>query len=370
MKNKILVVGGYGQVGKHVCKYLAEQFPDKVIVGGRNIARAEKLIQSIEGGLLTRKVDIYDSSTFKDIMEDVLVVVMCLSPANTDFAEYCIKNGIHYIDISPTSNNISALEELSEVARQSNSTCVLGVGLLPGLSNLMVKEAGQELNKINSVKIFLMLGVGEKHGADGVKWLLDNINNIYTIKQNGKLVQKKSFGEKAQTTFPHRLKKKAAYTFDLADQHSIPKTLNVDSVTSYLTYDSRFITSEVVVLKRLGVFKLLRFRWGYSFFLKVFSGLLNIIIKLKLSSDIYSIKIDIEGEKDQNVVTYESSILGYNNSILTGTVAAIVAEELYMDNSNSGVYYFEQLFRWEQVYAKLQSMIEYKSQLQNKQLRS
>lgn len=36
-KDKILIVGGYGAVGKTVSYKLAKAFPCKVIIGGRNV---------------------------------------------------------------------------------------------------------------------------------------------------------------------------------------------------------------------------------------------------------------------------------------------------------------------------------------------
>lgn len=45
MKNvsngKILVIGGYGNVGKVICKTLADRFPGRVIAAGRNLSAAQ-----------------------------------------------------------------------------------------------------------------------------------------------------------------------------------------------------------------------------------------------------------------------------------------------------------------------------------------
>jgi len=36
IRDKILVVGGYGNVGRVICGYLAEKFPGKIIAAGRS----------------------------------------------------------------------------------------------------------------------------------------------------------------------------------------------------------------------------------------------------------------------------------------------------------------------------------------------
>ena len=40
MKDKILIIGGYGQVGKFATLELANAFPKHVIVAGRSLAKA------------------------------------------------------------------------------------------------------------------------------------------------------------------------------------------------------------------------------------------------------------------------------------------------------------------------------------------
>ena len=49
---KILVVGGYGYVGRTISIILASQFPSRVIGAGRDIRKAEKLSQETSGKVL------------------------------------------------------------------------------------------------------------------------------------------------------------------------------------------------------------------------------------------------------------------------------------------------------------------------------
>jgi len=49
----------------------------------------------------------------------------------------------------------------------------------------MVKNLVNPVNKVSSTDIYLMLGISEKHGNDGVEWLLNNINYNYLICEDG-----------------------------------------------------------------------------------------------------------------------------------------------------------------------------------------
>jgi saccharopine dehydrogenase-like NADP-dependent oxidoreductase len=54
----ILIVGGYGVVGRRIAAELAPDYPDRVIAAGRNPARAEEIAASIGHGVRGRKIDI------------------------------------------------------------------------------------------------------------------------------------------------------------------------------------------------------------------------------------------------------------------------------------------------------------------------
>ncbi|MGW5640690.1 saccharopine dehydrogenase, partial [Streptomyces sp. NPDC003832] len=78
---RVLVVGGYGAVGATVAAALGEWFPHRVLVGGRDGARAQRL-----GGV---RVDVTDPDGFRRTLTelgDVAVVVMCVEPPDAAVA--------------------------------------------------------------------------------------------------------------------------------------------------------------------------------------------------------------------------------------------------------------------------------------------
>jgi len=344
MSDKILVVGGYGQVGKYVTLELIYSFPKKVIVAGRDLAKADAFSKEQNNSFETIKLDIYDKESVKASVKNIRVAVMCLSPKNTDFAEHCIRNGIHYIDISPSNDVVKNIKIFKQEAEITNSTCILGVGLAPGLSNLLVKELSRKFDCLESVNISLLLGLGEQHGTDGVKWLLDNIRYNFDLKIDDTNKSFKPFIQKYKTDFPEPLGKRTAYRFNLADQFIVQQTLSINNVSSYFCYDSKFVTAYVSILKHIGVFGLLKYKTAYSFFLKVFISALSIMRKLKIGTDIYGIQINARGIKSGQKTQFQIGATGNNNSLITGQIAAFIAIKLFNENYKAGVFYLEELF--------------------------
>jgi saccharopine dehydrogenase-like NADP-dependent oxidoreductase len=331
-------------VGRYATIELIKTFPNKVIVAGRDLEKANAFAVEQNHVFEALKLDIYDKESVSGAVKNVSVAVMCLSPKNTDFVEYCIKNGIHYIDISPSNNVAKYIKRFKREAESSNSTSILGVGLAPGLTNLLVKKLSQNADEIKSVNISLLLGLGEQHGNDGIKWLLDNIRHNFDLKIDGADKSFKPFIKKHKTSFPEPLGKRTAYRFNLADQFIVPQTLSVNNVSSYYCYDSKFLTAYVSVLKRIGIFGLLNYKAMYNFFLKLFTSTMSTMRKLKIGTDIYGIQIDAVGIKDKREIYLNIGVIGNNNSLLTGQITAFAAAKLFNENHPAGVFYLEELF--------------------------
>ena len=103
MKN-ILVIGGYGQVGRVICKTLSQIYPGKVIAAGRNFEKAKKFSLSMNNKVLPLNLDIYNLEASHEVFTHAQLVIMCLDQKDTNFVEMCIQNKVHYIDISPSYN--------------------------------------------------------------------------------------------------------------------------------------------------------------------------------------------------------------------------------------------------------------------------
>lgn len=195
-EGKILIIGGYGAVGQTICTVLGNNFPGKVIAAGRNYQKASEFSMNTGKKILAMELDINKAQNLK-LPEDVSLIVMCIEQTNTEFVEKCIREGIHYVDISATYEFLSKLELLDNEAKKHNSTAVLSVGLTPGVTNLLAKYLKSKLGDIHRIDSYIMLGLGEAHGEASIRWVLENINKEFSIKQydGSKLVRSVDIGK-------------------------------------------------------------------------------------------------------------------------------------------------------------------------------
>lgn len=69
-KHKILIIGGYGQVGQLIATRLAPHFPRQVIIAGRNLSKAHAMAAKLGHGIEARTVDLYAADAI-DILDGV-----------------------------------------------------------------------------------------------------------------------------------------------------------------------------------------------------------------------------------------------------------------------------------------------------------
>jgi saccharopine dehydrogenase-like NADP-dependent oxidoreductase len=170
-----------------------------------------------------------------------------------------------------------------------------------------------------------------------MRWFIEKINAEFSILENGVKKTVKSFGDGKQTIFPGNLGRRTAYRFDFSDQHILPKTLELESASTWVCYDSKFMTSFYAFLAKIGLFNLLRFQFIQDILFKMLKT-------FHWGSDIFIIKTEARGMPNHQQSLYECSVSGNNEERATGLFAADVAERLYTSQFSKGVFHIEQLF--------------------------
>lgn len=336
MREHIVVVGGYGQVGQMVCRLLAERFPGKVYAAGRSLQKAEQFSTATGGAVKPMLLDV--SRPFSlEAMSRVRTVVMCLDQENTGFARQCLLQGIHYMDVTADAGFMAAAEELHEEAVSAGAAAVLSVGLVPGMSNLLAADAAADMDQVASVDIALMLGIGEAHGRAAIEWTVENMAHDFWMGAGPQKQRVSSFTSGRVFDFGEGIGRRNAYRFHFSDQHTLPGTLGVSAVETRLCFDSAFVTRLLFLMKKAGVLRLLRF--------KPFARLAaELFARMRWGTETFALKVEVTGTRNGAAQKVERFFRGSVESDMTARVAASVAAELHRGDQPSGVYHIEQLF--------------------------
>jgi hypothetical protein len=316
----ILVVGGYGAVGAAATRELAARLPGRVVVAGRDPERARRLAAST-GSDGARRVDVTDVAGFERVLvEDrISVVVLCVEPPDAAITKACLASGVHLVDVGASWPLLEQVEQLDRPAADRGVTALLSVGLAPGLTNLLARRAVNELGGADRVDIAVLLGAGERHGADAVRWTVAGLAEPTPAGARPQRVVLPGFG--ARTVHP----------FPFSDQHSLRRTLGVPDVTTRLALDVGPVTAALFGL-RGALRPVARHPRGARLLTAALGG-------VHLGGDRFAVRVDaLRGDRR---ATYALS--GREQSRITGLVAAGVAARILDGGLPPGVHHIDEL---------------------------
>ncbi|MBN3527084.1 saccharopine dehydrogenase NADP-binding domain-containing protein [Paenibacillus apiarius] len=335
-KEDIVVIGGYGYVGRTICARLAERYPGKVYAAGRSRERAERFCHSTGGKLRPLEIDIRKPIP-SAMLNSVKLVIMCLDQTDTGFVRECFRAGTHYIDVSANGSFLRQVEQCREEAAAHGATALLSVGLAPGLTNLLALEAHRLLGETDQIDFVIMLGLGDAHGEAAIEWTADNVGARFDITQNGRQVEALSFTDGKTFDFGADIGNHLAYRFLFSDQQTLSRTLDVPSVATRLCLDSPLVTGLLAGARRTGAVRLLQAGWLLK---RIFRSL----GALHFGGDQFAVKAEARGRsKEGKPALAECFLQGRDHSAVTAQVAAAAAAMLIDSSSPAGVYHLEQL---------------------------
>ncbi|WP_395105403.1 saccharopine dehydrogenase family protein [Actinomadura sp. SCN-SB] len=316
----IVVLGGYGAVGKAAAEILGRRFPGRVVVAGRSWDRAERLARSSGAKLRAARVDVEKPEELNGVLRDAALVVMCVERANTAVARACLERGVHYVDVSASAPVLESIAALHDLAVSNAATAVLSVGVAPGLTNLLARHCAERLPAARTVDLSLLLGLGGEHGADSVRWVVDHL-----LEPGGR----GSRPRRARVRLG-RAGVRTVHPFSFSDQYTVGQALGVRATTR-ICFDSRLVTSVVFGLRTAGFFALLRR-------LRAGSPLAALVGRLHFGSDGFVVHASASDGSGAGVT---GTVTGRETCHATGAVAALVAQELYGDAGPGGVVHID-----------------------------
>ncbi|REC53649.1 saccharopine dehydrogenase [Chryseobacterium piscium] len=331
MKRKILIVGGYGAVGSSIAERLMKVYPHHIIIAGRSFSKAQAKAEEFQNKVIPQQLDVNNLKDFS-VLNEVELVIMCLDQQNTDFVEYCISKGISYLDISADYQNLQEIEKLHCLAEQNNSTVVLSVGLAPGITNLLAQYVVSQMQNVESIDIFVLLGLGEKHGDHAYRWTFDNVDSNYTLKIHDEEKTLKSFTQPLKTNLSGN---RNFYLFNFSDQHVLLNTLDVPKVQTRMAFDVEWFTELTAFLRKLRITRLFRNKKVQGFAIQSFKN-------FPMGTDVFGVKVIA---KDKNGNSKGVSVKGNNEGRITASVAAEIAVLVLDENLPKGVFHSHQLVK-------------------------
>jgi saccharopine dehydrogenase (NAD+, L-lysine forming) len=252
---EILIAGGYGLVGSRIAAELAVDYPGRVIVAGRDLARAQALAAALGQGVRGRALDVSAPASIAAALDGVGLVMSCIDQPGRLLLHAAIERGLGYTDIAPRLVELgrgAAFEKIDAAAQASGARLVLGSGLVPGISNLMARALAQRLGGADTIETSLLLSASDATGPASMDYFLQELVMPFDIHVHGLDRPARAFSEPRLVCFPAPLGERTAYLFPFSDQVLYPRTMGAHTALTRLAIEPRPVAWLLATLVRTG----------------------------------------------------------------------------------------------------------------------
>jgi len=260
----ILIVGGYGVVGRRIAVDLAPDYPDGVVVAGRSLTRAHELATTIGHGARGRRIDIAVPSSIKAALEGVTVVISCIDQPGRALLWAAVERGLQYTDITPHLVELgrgAAYEKIDAAARASGARVVMGAGIVPGISNVMVRALADSLGGADEIETALLLDATDVSGPASFNYFLQELSMSFDIRVDGVDRPARAFSAPRLVEFPPPAGAQFSYLFPFSDQVLYPRTMGARTAVTRLAIEPAWLARLLAVMVRTGASRLMAIEW-------------------------------------------------------------------------------------------------------------
>lgn len=231
---KIIVVGGYGDIGSCVVEKLIEFSSHEVTIGGRNLKKARSVRGTFRDYVPAIQVDVENRATMNAAFRGFDLVINCAGPFykyGASAAIAAIETRTHYIDICDDPDPLPKLFLLDDAAKKAGVTVLTGMGWNPGISSMAARLGAKLLDEIDEIKIAWAVGSGDSGGLGALKHTLHGITGKIPIHKDGKQTLVSAWTGEETVDFPPPLGELPGFLFGHPEPITLPKTIDVKNIS-------------------------------------------------------------------------------------------------------------------------------------------
>lgn len=223
----VLVLGAYGFFGSRICEALAKNPRIRLILAGRDLAKATALAYQI--GLSAENARVVDA-TDPDLALRLrkLGVTTLLHTAGPfqgqgyGVARAAIKAGCTYIDLADGRGFVSGITKLDAEARAAGVAVISGASSLPALSSAVVDKYRGEFSRLDAIRIGITSG-GVIPGVATIRAILGYCGKPFRTLENGAWVNVHGWLDSEEVDFQKAVGERRISRCDVPDLDLLPR---------------------------------------------------------------------------------------------------------------------------------------------------
>ena len=252
MKKKILLLGGYGVLGRQICTMLAPDTAMECVVAGRDARRGQACADSL--GVRFQAVDMANPPALRAALDGVFAVVDTCGPfqgRTYSVAEACIAQGVHYVDVADARSYVEGFARLNESASERGCLLVTGAGTLLAVTSALVDSMIGHFDRITEIHIAISTGNRDARGPASLRSLLSYAGLPLPVMEQGNWRTHYGWSRPQNIRFPAPVGKRRVYLVDTPDLDIFPQRYAAHTVSARAGMQLGLFNHGLYVLARL-----------------------------------------------------------------------------------------------------------------------
>ena len=320
MTLKVLVIGGYGRIGKSIAKDIINHTDAEVTITSR---KTQPQLNDFQFLVL----DLSDRQQLQKAIASQDLVIHCAGPfhyRDGRVLETCIECGVNYVDVSDHRSFYQKAVEYQERAIASGITAILNTGIFPGISNSMVKQGVEQFDKPQKIHLSYVVAGSGGAGLTVMRTTFLGLKNKFSAWIDGEWREISPYSQREVIEFPQPYGKTGVYWFDVPETYTFADSFPVDTVITkfgsipdwynHLTWITAHIFPEAWVTTPKGI----------EFFSQVSYAMTKVTDRF--SGIGVAMRAEVTGIKGGQADTYCSTMVHGDTAIAAGAGTGTIAQ--------------------------------------------
>jgi len=338
---RVIVLGGYGNFGKRIVENLATIEGIVVTVAGRELGKAQALLNDIKRGAAAQLEAIElnyladDFTTNLCRLKPFIVIHTCGPFQGQDYRvpKACAAIGAHYIDLADCRRFVCDITQLDSLAKESEVMLVSGASSVPGLSSAVIDYYQARFSQIDAIDIAIAPGNQAERGEATVRAILSYTGHPFSTLAQGRWTDRFGWMNMRRVDFGDIVGKRWLANVDVPDLELFPHRYDVKQQVSFqagLELPILHLSMGFMAyLTKIGLVK------NWSPMTKAIVKMSNLV--LPLGSDKGAMRVMINGvDRDGHPASVTWTLYAPNGigPYIPTLSAIIVARKLLIDNNS------------------------------------
>lgn len=227
---RILVIGGYGAVGRHIACRILDIAPTatRVTIAGRSHDSAAAFARMLGPRARSQAIDATDKGAVAKAVAAHDAVILNTEAGSDIVTSASIETATPMISVAASAEILRMIAARHAEARAAGVTIVKDVGLAPGLVQMLAMERLDPPDRETVIELFVELGLIGGHGSEAIRWTLGQADAARSIER----VQSPSGARRA-------------IPVDFVDTAGFARKIGAGTVRSYLVLVPHWATGPV-----------------------------------------------------------------------------------------------------------------------------